>query len=66
MDTTYHILEYIDIEGTRLSSKISPTRTDFDLVAQFVEHWTSIPMVADSIPTVVRQLFSLPAVDVYL
>ena len=24
----YHILENIDIEGTRLSSKISPTRTD--------------------------------------
>jgi hypothetical protein len=23
----YHILEYIDIEGTRLSSQISPTRT---------------------------------------
>ena len=65
MDTKYHILEYIDIEGTRLSSKISATRTDFDLVAQLVEHWTSIPMVAGSIPTVVRQLFSLPGVDVY-
>jgi hypothetical protein len=24
----YYILEYIDIEGTRLSSEISPTRTD--------------------------------------
>jgi hypothetical protein len=24
----YHILEYIDIEGTRLSSEISPTWTD--------------------------------------
>jgi hypothetical protein len=24
-----HILEYIDIEGTRLSSEISPTRTDW-------------------------------------
>ena len=24
----YHILEYIDIEGTRFSSEISPTRTD--------------------------------------
>ena len=49
-----------DIEGTRLSSEISPTRTDLtSYVAHLVEHWTSIPKVAGSISTVVRQTFQL-------
>ena len=30
-----------------------------DLVAHLVEHWTSIPKVAGSIPTVIRQTFQL-------
>ena len=30
-----------------------------DLVAQLVEHWTSIPKVAGSIPTVIGQTFQL-------
>jgi hypothetical protein len=51
-NTHNHILEYIDIEGTRLSSEIScanSNRLDLvvaQLVEQFVEHWTSIPKVA--------------------
>ena len=51
----YHILEYIDVEGTRLSSEIyhqlEPTWPRISVV----EHCTSIPKVAGSIPTLVRQ-----------
>ena len=69
-----HVLEYIDFEGTRLRSEISPTRTAsnrLDLVAQLIRLATSrprtkreqraraIPKVAGSIPTVVRQTFQL-------
>ena len=86
----YHILEYIDIEGTidsvlkyhqlephhligpiTLSVNSKSTRSQLedlsvnsnrlDLVAQLAEycHWTNIPKVAGSIPTVVRQTFQL-------
>ncbi len=55
------ILQRTDIEETTLSSEISDTR--LDLVAQLVERWTSKPKVAGSIPTVVRQIFTLSSVD---
>jgi hypothetical protein len=56
----YHILEYIGIEGNRFSSEISPTYSyRLDLVAQLVEHWTSIIKVAGSITTVIRQTYQL-------
>ena len=36
------------------------TRTDLTTyTAQLIEHWTSIPKVVGSIPTVVRQTFQL-------
>ena len=35
-----------------------------DLVAQLAEHWTKKPKVVGSIPTVVRQNFRLPGVDI--
>ncbi len=36
-----------------------------DLVAQLVEHWTSKPKVAGSIPTVVRLFFQLAWCGIY-
>ena len=36
-----------------------------DLVAQLVEHWTSKPKVAGSIPTVVRLIFQLAWCGIY-
>ena len=45
----HHILEYIDI----------------DIVAQLVEHWTSIPKVAGSIPIWSGKHLSLPGVDAH-
>ena len=38
---------------------VTKSNNRLDLVAQLVEHWTSIPMVAGSIPTVVRQTFQV-------
>ena len=49
------ILERSLIPLISMYSKIYPNR--LDLVAKLVEHWTSIPKVAGSIPTVVRQTF---------
>ena len=47
------IIAHIGFEGTRLSSEIPHTRTGLGLVAQLAEHWTSIPKVMGSIPTMV-------------
>ncbi len=38
---------------------------EVDLVAQLVEHWTSKPKVAGSIPTVVRLIFQLAWCGIY-
>ena len=47
----------IDYSELRIS-EIPHTRTHLiGLVAQLAEHWTSIPKVAGSIPTVVRLTF---------
>ncbi len=43
------------VGGTRLSSEISHTRTDF--MAQLAEHWTSKPKVAE--------FFRLPGVNIH-
>ena len=51
------IIRYTDIEGTRLSSKISLT--------QLAEHWASIPKVVGSIPTMARHIFQMPGVDIH-
>ena len=70
-ETNETILVRIGISGTQRSSlctqKIKQSTSTqsalssnrLDLVAQLVEHWTSIPKVAGSIPTVVRQTFQL-------
>ena len=49
-----------DIEGTRLSSEISPDR-----VAQLAERWASIPKVVGSNPTVARDIFQACPVWIY-
>ncbi len=49
----------------RLSSEISKHSNRLDLVAQLVEHWTSKPKVAGSIPTVVRLIFQLAWCGIY-
>ena len=36
-----------------------PKYHQLELVVQLVEHWTSIPKLAGSVPTVVRQTFQL-------
>ena len=53
------ITEHVGMEGTILSNEIPHTRKDFliGLIAELAEHWTSIPKVAGSIPTVVRLTF---------
>ena len=48
------IIEHIGIEGTRL--RLGTTHSNrLGLVAQLADHWTSIPKVAGSIPTIVRE-----------
>ena len=55
------LLDYIGIEGIRLSSEISYT----DRVAQLAEHWASIPRVVGSNPTVARHIFQACPVWIY-
>ena len=50
------LLDYIGIEGTRLSSEISHTQTDLT-VAQLAEHCASISKSVGSNPTVARHIF---------
>ena len=61
-------LECISTPG-RLNHGGNRTRNLWDTVllwdTQLAEHWTSIPKVAGSIPTVVRLTFSLPGVDIH-
>jgi hypothetical protein len=56
-------LEYIDIEGTRLSSGIQQLESTWPRSS--VEHWTSIAKLAGLIPTVVSKRFSWPGVEAH-
>ena len=54
-----------DIERTKLTFRNITYSNQLDHVAQLVEHWTSKPKVAGSIPTIVRQIFQLAHVHAY-
>ena len=46
-----------DHKNTLVSKVLDLTSNRLDLAVKLTEHWTSIPKVAGSIPTVVRQTF---------